>query len=163
MNLVPGKVVELDRSSLTSHVEEPGVAVILWRERGNLESHVLDRSVERAAEEYPEVRFASVDIARDEPLAREWAVEEVPTLMIYRDGTLLFTGTGDMPAGSIETLLGSALAMDLGAARKGVNGHHGRFVLGFHTGGGSAVGPWQDNGEEGGAGSDGGQVKRGAG
>ena len=45
-DLMHGQVVELDRSDLASHVEAAGVAVVNWRERGNLQSHLLDRAIE---------------------------------------------------------------------------------------------------------------------
>lgn len=149
-DLMHGHVIELDRSDLASHVEAAGVAVVNWRESGNLQSHLLDRAIERAAGEFPDVQFGTVDIAHDERLAQEWAVEEVPTLMIYRDGTLLFTATGELPPGGIETLLESAWSVDMAAARRGVNGHQGRFVLGFQRGTGPAGGPRNENGSHGG-------------
>lgn len=66
-----GSVVELDRSDLAAHVGAPGVAVVCWRERDNIASHVLDRAMNEAAREYPEIRFGTVDIADDERLATE--------------------------------------------------------------------------------------------
>lgn len=146
-DLMHGHVVELDRSDLASHVEAAGVAVVNWRERGNLQSHLLDGAIERAAGEFPDVRFGTVDIAEDERLAQEWAVEDVPTLMVYRDGTLLFTGTGELPPGGIETLLESAWSVDMAAVRKVVNGHRGRFVLDFQRGGGQR-GSRDENGSQ---------------
>jgi thioredoxin 1 len=142
MNLMHGSVVELNRSDLDEHVNAPGISVVNWREHGKLESYGLDGIVERAAQEYPEVRFGTVDVAGEQRLAEQWGVDDVPTLMIFRDGTFLYSSSGDLAAGALESLLDAAMSMDMGAARKGVNGHHGRFVLGFHTGSGSAAGAW---------------------
>jgi hypothetical protein len=73
-------------------------------------------------------------------------VEEVPALIIYRDGTLLFTATGELPPGGIEATLESAWSVDMAAVRRGVNGHRGPFVLGFQWGSGPARGPWDESG-----------------
>jgi hypothetical protein len=77
MDLMNGSVIELDRSDLEAHVEAPGVAVVCWREHGNIESHRLDRAMEQAVRKFPDVRFATVDIGQDEGLAEEWGVQEV--------------------------------------------------------------------------------------
>lgn len=154
-----GPAAELDRSNLDAHVETPGVAVIVWRQTRKAGSHALDDVVAQVRHRYPEVRFGVVDVARDERLAEEWGVDQVPALMIHRDGTLLYAGSGEISAEGLETLLSSALAMDLSAARRSVNGHHGRFTLGFQVSGRPASGLRNDNGEGGASSSDGDRVK----
>jgi hypothetical protein len=122
---------------------------MVWRRPGKERAHALDGVIAQVAQQYPEVRFGVVDVARDEHLAQEWGVDQVPALMIHRDGTLLYAGSGEITAEGLETLLSSALAMDLSAARRSVNGHHGRFTLGFQVAGRPAGGLRNDNGEGG--------------
>jgi hypothetical protein len=146
MDLMHGGVAQLERSDLGTHLQGPGVAVVHWRERWNLQSHRLDRALEQAVRAYPEVRFGAVDIADDEGLAQEWAVGDEPTLIVYRDGTPFFRGTGELAPGSLEVLMESARSVDRAAARRGVDRHRAGFVLGLHGGAGLPPGPRNTNG-----------------
>ena len=50
---------------------------------------------EAASEMYPDLTFAKVDTEAERSLAAAAGITSIPTLMIFRDGILLFSQPGD--------------------------------------------------------------------
>ena len=67
-----------------------------------------------AATAHPEIRFAKVDTEAEQQLAAMAQITSIPTLMIFRDGILLFNQPGALPAPALEELIskGQELNMD---------------------------------------------------
>jgi thioredoxin 1 len=76
---------------------------------------------EAAAAKHPEVTFAKVDTEREPALASEFRISAIPTLMVFRDGILLFRHPGLIAAAALEELLKHVAAMDMDAIRKAMS------------------------------------------
>lgn len=73
---------------------------------------------EAASEKYPDVVFAKVDTDAEQSLASAAGISSIPTLMIFRDGILLFNQPGALPAPALEEIIGKVNALDMDAVRK---------------------------------------------
>lgn len=73
---------------------------------------------EAASEKYPEVVFAKVDTEAEQALASSAGISSIPTLMIFRDGILLFNQPGALPAAALEEIIGKVNGVDMDAVRK---------------------------------------------
>ncbi|MEZ0091409.1 thioredoxin 1 [Streptacidiphilus sp. EB129] len=73
---------------------------------------------EKAAEENPDLVFAKVDTEAQQELAGAFEIRSIPTLMIIRDRTVVFSQPGALPAPALEDLIKQARALDMDEVRK---------------------------------------------
>jgi thioredoxin 1 len=73
---------------------------------------------EAAAEEHPEITFAKVDTEAEQELAGGLGIQSIPTLMIFRDGILMFSQPGALPKATLDDLIGQVEALDMDEVRK---------------------------------------------
>lgn len=73
-----------------------------------------------AASDQPEnkgIVFAKVDIDQNQDLAAAAGIQAVPTLMIAKQGQIIFQQAGALRAEDLDDLIGQAKALDLAAAQ----------------------------------------------
>lgn len=68
---------------------------------------------EQASNDLPEITFAKVDTEAERGLAGSLAITSIPTLMIFRDGILVFSQPGALPASSLRELISAVQALDM--------------------------------------------------
>lgn len=68
---------------------------------------------EQASENNPEMTFAKVDTEAEQQLSQMAGISSIPTLMIFRDGILLFNQPGALPAPALEELIGKVQELDM--------------------------------------------------
>ena len=73
---------------------------------------------EAASEKYPDLTFAKVDTEAEQSLAAAAGITSIPTLMIFRDGILLFSQPGALPASGLDDLISKVSALDMDEIRK---------------------------------------------
>lgn len=70
-----------------------------------------------AAEANPDITFAKVDTEAEQAVARSFAIQSIPTLMVFRDGILVYSQPGALPAAALDEILDQARALDMTAVR----------------------------------------------
>ncbi len=73
---------------------------------------------EKASEANPDIVFGSVDTEAERALSSAAGISSIPTLMAFKDGSLVFAQPGALPAAALDELIGSVRALDIEAARK---------------------------------------------
>ena len=73
---------------------------------------------ESASEMYPDLTFAKVDTEAERSLAAAADITSIPTLMIFRDGILLFSQPGALPGPALEEIIGKVNELDMNGVRK---------------------------------------------
>jgi thioredoxin 1 len=68
---------------------------------------------EAAAERHPDVTFGKVDTEAEQRLAAEFRIQSIPTLMLIRDGVLLFSQPGMLPAAALDEIVSRAKELDM--------------------------------------------------
>lgn len=68
---------------------------------------------EAASNEYPEITFAKVDTESERGIAGAVGISSIPTLMIFRDGVLVFSQPGALPAAAVRELITAVEALDM--------------------------------------------------
>ncbi|KAB8287996.1 thioredoxin [Bifidobacterium ramosum] len=71
---------------------------------------------EKASEENPDIVFAKVDIDANQELATAAGIQAVPTLMIAKQGQIVFKQAGALRASDLDDLIAQAKALDVNAA-----------------------------------------------
>ena len=75
---------------------------------------------EAAAARHPEATFAKIDTEAEEGLASAFQIRAIPTLMVFRDGILLFRQAGALSAPALEEFLRRAAEIDMNDVQKKV-------------------------------------------
>lgn len=73
---------------------------------------------EKSSEKHPNITFAKVDTEAEQGLAAMLGIQSIPTIMMFRDGIMLFNQAGALPEHSLEQIITSAEALDMDAVRK---------------------------------------------
>ena len=73
---------------------------------------------EQASEEHPGITFAKVDTEAEQELAGSLGIMSIPTLMIFRDGILMFSQAGALPKAALDDLIGQVEALDMAEVRQ---------------------------------------------
>ena len=68
---------------------------------------------EAAAGKNPDVVFAKVDTEAEHGLAAGAEIRSIPTLMVFREGVLVFSQPGAMPAHTLDDLITQVKALDM--------------------------------------------------
>ena len=68
---------------------------------------------EAASEQHADVVFGKVDTEAEQTLAAAAGIMSIPTLMIFREGVLIFSQPGALPADALEDLIVQARALDM--------------------------------------------------
>ncbi len=66
-----------------------------------------------ASEKNPDVTFAKVDTEAEQALAGAAGISAIPTLMAFRDGVLVFSQAGALPAPALDQVIDAVKALDM--------------------------------------------------
>ena len=73
---------------------------------------------EAASEDHPDIVFGKVDTEAEPGLSGSLGIMSIPTLMIFRDGILVFEQPGAQPAAALAKLIGAVRELDMEAIRQ---------------------------------------------
>jgi thioredoxin 1 len=73
---------------------------------------------EESSESHPGIRFAKVDTEAEQQLAAALQIRSIPTVMVFRDGVLLFNRPGAMAAHQLEQIIDTVEALDMDEVRR---------------------------------------------
>jgi len=68
---------------------------------------------EKASESHADIVFAKVDTESEQQLAGAANITSIPTLMAFRDGVLLYSQAGALPAPQLEELIKAIRGIDM--------------------------------------------------
>jgi thioredoxin 1 len=75
---------------------------------------------EAAAGQHDEIVFAKVDTEAEQRLAAMANIMSIPTLMAFREGVLVFSQPGALPAAALEDLISQVRSLDMDEVHRAV-------------------------------------------
>ena len=69
--------------------------------------------VEKVSDEHPELLFAKVDTEAQQELAASFNIMSIPTLMIVREGVVIYAEPGALPQSALSQLVEQAISLDM--------------------------------------------------
>ena len=114
------KPVELHADSFHATVAKPGILLVDWWATWCGPCRAFAPIFEKSAAAHPDVTFGKVDTDREQALAGQFGIQSIPTLMIFRDGILLFSQPGVVPLASLNDLIDQAQKLDMAQVRRDI-------------------------------------------
>jgi thioredoxin 1 len=107
--------------SFQSVVHKPGIVVLDWWAAWCGPCRAFAPVFEAASKRHPTVVW--VDTEAEPELARAFEIRAIPTLMVFRDGILVFEQAGMLPAASLDKLVSEVGKLDMDDVRRRVAEH----------------------------------------
>jgi len=76
---------------------------------------------DRAAAKYPDALFGKVDTEAQPELAVVFDISSIPTLMVVRDGIILYAQPGALPEAALDELITKARELDMDDVRRQIS------------------------------------------
>jgi thioredoxin 1 len=75
---------------------------------------------ERVSGQHPDAVFGKVDTEAHQALAASFGITSIPTLMIVRDGVIVYAQPGALPEPALQELISKARELDMGEVRASI-------------------------------------------
>jgi thioredoxin len=111
--------IELTEKTFSERVKQ-GIVLIDWWAAWCGPCRAFAPVFERAAAAHPDVLFAKVDTEAEPVLASAFEIRSIPTLMVFRDGILVFEQAGALPPAGLERLIALVRELDMDDVRRQV-------------------------------------------
>ncbi|GAA3969577.1 thioredoxin [Thermobifida alba] len=73
---------------------------------------------ERVSRRHEDIVFGKVDTESQQELAAAFRISSIPTLMVIREGVVVYTQAGALPEQALEALIADARALDMDEVRR---------------------------------------------
>ena len=95
---------------------------------------------EAASEKHDDIVFAKVDTDAEQELAAAANIQSIPTLMAFRDGLMVFSNSGVLPAAAVEDLIRQIRELPMDDIRAKMEADAKAREAGMGAGGGCGCG-----------------------
>ncbi len=110
--------LEIGKENFEATVSKPGIVMLDWWATWCPPCRAFAPVFEKASEKHQDIAFGKIDTDAQPELSGMFQIRSIPTLMIFRDGILLFEQAGALPAPVLEVLIQKVRALDMDEVRR---------------------------------------------
>ena len=109
--------IELTKETFEDTVTQPGITLVDWWASWCGPCKMFAPVFQAASEEHSDVRFGKIDTEDQQELAAAAQITSIPTLMAFRDGILVFSQPGALPAPALEQVINAVRDLNMEEVR----------------------------------------------
>ena len=119
--------VTLTEGTFEDAVTKPGITLVDWWASWCGPCRMFAPVFQAASEKHQDITFGKVDTEDQAGLSAAAEITSIPTLMAFRDGILVYSQAGALPAASLEKVIQAVRELDMDdirgkiAAREGAD------------------------------------------
>ena len=115
--------VALTTETFEETVTRPGITQVDWWASWCGPCRMFAPAFQAASEQHPDITFGKVDTEGQPELSAAARIRSIPTLMAFRDGILVFSQPGALPAAALEQLIQAVRDLNMTEVREKLARH----------------------------------------
>jgi thioredoxin 1 len=109
--------IALTEDTFEETVTKPGITLVDWWASWCGPCRMFGPVFQAASEKHQDITFGKIDTEDQPALSAAARITSIPTLMAFRDGILVFSQPGALPAASLEKLIQAVRDLDMHQVR----------------------------------------------